>query len=169
MDDFGIRFSVKDIRRFHALQSLFAEVKADKESEAFREPEAWIALVPDDVKASFIWPTEEERVRWLAIRNVTPIVISHPREQLGRTWNFYSVFESLENGAYDLVACEMVADDMAEMRIEPHGYPYGGVGPLIALAESFGFEVLGVNECGRYETRERPFEDEELEANSSAT
>lgn len=39
------------------------------------------------------------------------------------------------------------------MRLNPYGYPHGGVGPLIALAEAFGFTVLGVNECGKYESR----------------
>ena len=38
----------------------------------------------------------------------------------------------------------------AELRIDPHAYPYGGVGPLIALAEAFGFTVLDVNEYGKY-------------------
>jgi len=37
------------------------------------------------------------------------------------------------------------------LRINTFSYPYGGVGALIALAEAFGFEVLGVNECGRFE------------------
>lgn len=38
----------------------------------------------------------------------------------------------------------------------PQWYPYGKVGPFIALAEAFGFAVLGVNECGRFESRRRP-------------
>lgn len=48
----------------------------------------------------------------------------------------------------------MVEDGIAEMRIDPHAYPYGGVGPFIALAEAFGFRVLGVNEYGEYQSRE---------------
>jgi len=47
----------------------------------------------------------------------------------------------------------MFGDGVAEMHINPQAYPYGGVGPLIALAEAFGFTVLGVNECGQYESR----------------
>src|SRR5260370_32378881 len=34
----------------------------------------------------------------------------------------------------------------SELRIDPHAYPYGGVGPLIALTEGFGFTVLGRSE-----------------------
>ncbi len=48
----------------------------------------------------------------------------------------------------------MISDDMAEMRINPHAYPYGGLGPFIALAEAFGFTILGVNEYGKYQSRE---------------
>jgi hypothetical protein len=54
----------------------------------------------------------------------------------------------------DLLECEPAGEGVAEMRIEPHAYPYGGVGPFIAPAEAFGFTVLGVNGCGEYESRE---------------
>jgi hypothetical protein len=47
----------------------------------------------------------------------------------------------------------MVGNAVAEMHINPHAYPYGGVGALIALAEAYGFIVLGVNEYGEYESR----------------
>jgi hypothetical protein len=48
----------------------------------------------------------------------------------------------------------MIDESHAEMQIDPSSYPYGGVGPFIALAEAFGFTVIGVNECGRYEPRD---------------
>ena len=161
MKDFGIRFVVNDSERFEQLRSLFAELKQDKETGEFRDPNAWAQLVPDGVKAGFHWPTEEERRRWLAVRDSTPIAISHPAQQIGTAWNFYSVFEAVEDGEYDLVGCEIVGDRVAEMRIDPHSYPYGGVGPFIALAEAFGFGVLGVNECGKYESREQLSKDVE--------
>ena len=63
------------------------------------------------------------------------------------------MFEAIQESEYDLLSCEMVGGGVAEMHIKPHAYPYGGVGPLIALAEAFGFNVLGVNECGKYESR----------------
>lgn len=64
------------------------------------------------------------------------------------------MFEGVEHGEYDLLGCEMIQDGVAEMRIDPYAYPYGGLGPFIALAEAFGFEVLGVKESGRYESRD---------------
>ena len=69
-------------------------------------------------------------------------------------WDFNRVFEAIEEGEYSVLGCELTEEMIAEMAIEPSAYPYGGVGPLIALVEAFGFVVLGVNECGKYESRE---------------
>jgi hypothetical protein len=63
------------------------------------------------------------------------------------------VFEAMDACDYDLLGCELVRAGVAETRIDPHGYPYGGIAALIGLAEAFGFTVLGVNEHGKYESR----------------
>jgi hypothetical protein len=154
MQAFGVRYAVNDRQRFEALQSLFGELKRDKDAGQFRSAEEWPGLVPDEVKGRFFWPSSGERDRWLAVRDSTPIAIPPPAEQLGSQWNFFRVFESLEEGEYDLLGCEMVDEGVGEIHIDPHAYPYGGVGALIALAEAFGFTVLGVNEYGKYESRE---------------
>jgi hypothetical protein len=155
MEAFGVRFAVEDRQRFETLRSLFAEIKRDKDAGRFRDPEDWTRLVPDEIKGRFTWPTTEERGHWLTVRNSTPIAIPDPSEQLGAEWDFYRVFESIEEGEYDLLECEMAAEGVAEMRIHPHTYPYGGVGPFIALAEAFGFTLLGINEYGEYQSREQ--------------
>jgi hypothetical protein len=154
MDDIGIRFRVTDQNRFGSLRTLFYEMKKDKDSDSFRDPEQWTSLVADEVKAIFNWPSAENRKKWLAVRARTPIAISEPADQLGSTWDFYRVFESVEEAEYSLLSCEMTEAQTAEIHIDPWGYPYGGVGPIIALAEAFGFCVLGVNEYGKYQTRE---------------
>jgi len=151
---FGVRFCVNNPKRFETLRSLFAEIKKDKDSGEFRDPREWIRLVPDEIKSQFSWPTAEEREHWFAIRDSTSIAVPEPSQQLGALWDFYRVFEAIEESEYDVLECVMSGDEMAEMHINPHAYPYGGVGPLIALAEAFGFTVLGVNECGRYESRD---------------
>jgi hypothetical protein len=153
MDAFGVQFLINDERRFGELSALYAEIRRDKDARRFRDPVEWAALVPDAVKAGFDWPTPEERARWLGVRNSTPIAVPDPNQQLGERWDFYRVFESFEDGDYAVLGCERVSGSVGELRIDPYGYPYGGVGPLIALAEAFGFEVLGVNECGRFESR----------------
>jgi hypothetical protein len=152
MEEFGIRFSVTNQTQFASLVVLFDRLKLDKVAGVEGTPEAWSALVPEDVRRHFGVPNDEARQRRIADR--PPIIIREPSEQLGATWDFYRVFESIEEGDYDLLACEMVAPNTAEIHINPHGYPYGGVGPFIALAESYGFHILGVNEYGKYQSRE---------------
>jgi hypothetical protein len=153
MDAFGVRFSVNSTMRFESLRSLYAEFKRDKQAGQFRESSEWIRLVPDEIKRQFSWPTSQDREHWLAVRASTVIAVRDPSRQIGAQWDFYRVFEAIEESEYDVLDCEMVGDGIAEMRIDPHAYPYGGVGPLIALAEAFGFTILGVNEYGKYQSR----------------
>jgi hypothetical protein len=152
MKAFGIRFTAQDPERCASLQTLFAALKQDKESGAFRDADAWKAFVPDDVRIKFRWPTAEAHRARLVDRPT--IIIGNPSEQLGATWDFYRVFESVEEGEYQLLACELVDSATAEIRIHPFAYPYGGIGPFIALAEAFGCRVVGVNEYGMYQSRE---------------
>ena len=154
MEAFGVRFAVNDLQYFEALSSLYAEVRRDKIAGKFRDPAEWVRLVPDEVKARFSWPTPEERSQWLGVRDSVVIAIPDPSQQLGAEWDFYRVFEAIEEGEYDVLACECVGPGVGELRIDPDAYPYGGVGPLIALVEAFGSTVIGVNEYGKYQSRE---------------
>jgi hypothetical protein len=154
MKEFGVRFTVHDPNRFAVLQSLYAEVKRDKDAGQFRDPEEWVRMVPDEIKCRFSWPTQEQRRHWLGIRSSVVTAVPEPSEQLAAVWDFYRVFEAVDEGEYDVLGCELVGTGVGEMRINAHAYPYGGVGPLIALAEAFGFTILGVNEYGKYQTRE---------------
>ena len=153
MESFGVQFSVGDVRRFEELRSLYSEIQHDKQAGEFRDPAEWRRRVPDDIKSRFSWPTVGERERWLARRPSTIIAVPEPSRQIGTRWDFYRGFEAIDEGDYDVLGCELVNEGVAEMRINPHAYPYGGVGPLIALAEAFGFTVLGLNECGQFESR----------------
>jgi hypothetical protein len=154
MEEFGVRFSVNDEQRFAMLRALYAEIKRDKDVGEPRAPEEWVRLVPNEIKGAFSWPSTEQRADWLEIRDSVPITVSEPSGQLEGRWDFYRVFEHIEESDYEALGCELVEAGVGELHIDPHGYPYGGVGPLIALVEAFGFQVLGVNECGEYESRE---------------
>jgi hypothetical protein len=154
MNEFGVRFAVHDSKRFAMLQSLYTEVKRDKDAGHFRDPEEWVRMIPDEIKSRFSWPTPEQRQHWLRIRDSVVIAVSEPSDQLAAVWNFYRVFEAIEEAEYDVLGCQLTGAGVGELHIYPHAYPYGGVGPLIALAEAFGFTILGVNEYGKYQTRE---------------
>jgi hypothetical protein len=159
MEDFGVCFRIDDTSRFDRLRELFGAIKRDKDANSFRSDDEWLPLVPDSVRANFNWPTSTERRAWVDVRDRTPIAISPPADQLGAKWDFFRVIESLENGEYGLLSCEQTEiKDVCEMRIDPWAYPYGGLGPLIALVEAFGFSVLGVNLYGRYLTSNDPRE-----------
>src|SRR4051794_6485468 len=88
-----------------------------------------------------------------AVAQCSTVYANRNRQPQRARWDFYRVFESIEEGEYGLLGCERVSDTVGELRIDTYSYPYGGVGALIALAEAFRFEVLGVNECGKYESR----------------
>lgn len=95
MEASGVRFAVNDARRFETLRSLYAEVKRDKDGGRSRDPAEWVRLVPDEIKGRFSWPTDEERRRWLAVRDSTITAIPDVSRQLGAEWDFYRVFEAM--------------------------------------------------------------------------
>jgi hypothetical protein len=152
MEEFGVRFNLGTAQRFTELKNLFDEIKRDKDAESFRNESEWYSYVPDDVRPSFIWPSVEDREAWVVYSKDRPIAIPDTSEQLSTKWDFFSVIDAFQNGDYRLTGCEKI-NDFYEMHIDPFGYPYGGLGPLIAIVEAFGFCVVGVNEYGKYLTR----------------
>jgi hypothetical protein len=126
---FGVRFEVNNTRRYEALQSVYAEIKRDKDSGQFRHPAAWLKFVFDKLEPG-------------DFRSLLAL-------------NLQRIFELIGEAKYEVLGCEMVSDGIAELQIRPTTYPYGGVFPLTALAQAFGFAVLGFNECGKYESCRR--------------
>lgn len=154
MENFGVRFAIHSPGRFELLRALYAEIKRDKDADQFRGLEEWSRMVPDEIKGRFAWPAPGEQGPRLDLKESVATAIPEPFRQLAARWDFDSVFEAFESGEYDLLGCESVGPGVGEMHIDPHAYPYGGVGPFIALAEAFGFTVLGVNAHGKYQGRE---------------
>ena len=154
MKAFGVRFSIHSQRYFEALKKLFYEIKADKNSDSFRNDEEWPRFIPDELKVNFEWPSPQERQKWLEFSKDKPVRIAKPEEILCAKWSFFSVFDSLKNGEYLLLTCERTEADIGEIHIDPLAYPYGGIGPFLALVEAFQCGIIGVNEYGKYLTRE---------------
>lgn len=149
MEEFGIRFKSSNEAHFSALRRLFLAIKKDKDDGTSRSEKDWIAFVPKELRANFIWPNEAERAEWLYFSRDKPVSIPDETSLITEQWNFYCIVDAFHNGDYDLLRCEKV-NDSYEMHIYPFGYPYGGIGPLIALAEGFGFKIEGVNVYGKY-------------------
>jgi hypothetical protein len=53
------------------------------------------------------------------------------------------MIEAFKNGEYELISCELVSSDMAQLEYNPLAFPYGGTDPIKALVEAFGFHVVG--------------------------
>ena len=154
MDQFGIRFEYGNAAHLEALGLLYNTLKHDKEAEIHRDLSYWFFAIPIELRSNFDWPDGQTLVDLKLQRESCPIWIPEPAEQLSARWDFYSLVDSIHSGDYSMLGLESRGDSMAELQIDPHGYPYGGVGPLMALTEGFGFTILGVNEYGKYLTRE---------------
>jgi len=154
MKHFGVRFEYGDAEHLEALCFLYAEIRRDKEAQHHRELSSWLHAIPAELRSGFDWPDELTLARLKHQRETCIALIPEPAEQLSARWDFYSLVESIHSGDYMVLGVELCGDSVAELQIDPDGYPYGGVGPLIALAEGFGFTILGVNEYGKYLTRQ---------------
>lgn len=117
MEQFGVRFSINNPGRFDALRSLYTEIKRDKDAGRFRDPAEWPALVPDDIKDKFYWPTSEQLQHWVSIRNSVVTVVGDPSDQLSSKWNFNRVFETIEESEYDVLDCVCIAEDIGELHV----------------------------------------------------
>jgi hypothetical protein len=47
---------------------------------------------------------------------------------------------------YELQGVAVLDDELAELRFDALAYPYGGIGALIRLVQSFGFDVVGFDD-----------------------
>jgi len=153
MDNFGIRFRIDRPDLYAALEDAFADLKRAKDEEAFGNAGDWKQKLHPEVAPRLFALSDEERVMDHHLRSVRPVVITSPQEAIGSCWDFGAILDAVEMGDYQLLESKRIDDHTVELRIDPHGYPYGGLGAFIALAEAHGMHVLGVNECGEYESR----------------
>ena len=143
-----VRFQYEKGEVFNALVNLFEVLKKIKNDlDTDFDWKALQELLPKHICINFDWPVSDEP----QFDPSRPIKISPPGTCLGGRWNFAAILELIEMGDYELRECKAIDRNHAEMSLEAFGYPYGGVNPLIALIEGFGFVVVGFNECGVYE------------------
>ena len=153
MESFGINFRIDRPDLYPSLVATFEALKQAKIDEEFGEVEAWEARLAAPARTGFHWPTKAEQEEWSTIRASHPTVITQPEDALGKRWDFGSLLDAIENGEYSLLEIIKTSEGTAELRIDPEAYPYGGIGVFVALVESHGMHVLGVNEYGKYQPR----------------
>ncbi|MEH2393197.1 MAG: hypothetical protein V7K21_16610 [Nostoc sp.] len=145
-----VEFQVDDFTRFNALCEVFNEIKKDKDNNYWRNEEDWLIFFDRKALSNFWWPSEEEKTehyrRWFA----TPVEQRWTDPSLKTPWDFESMFDAFENGEYQLISCSMVSADRARLEFEPFSYPYGGIGAIQALVESFDFVILAEDDGTGY-------------------
>jgi hypothetical protein len=147
-----VEFAVHDPERFRALQRVFQALKKDKDAARFRNPDEWLGVVTDEVKARFAGADERAREAHDLAKEIDPrpIRITPTSETLGLRWDFFSMIDAFENGEYELRSCEMVGASVARWSVYALAYPYGGVGCMVALIEAHGFRVTGIDDGTGY-------------------
>ena len=145
-----VEFQVDDFTRFNALCEVFNEIKKDKDNDYWRNEEDWLIFFDRKALSHFWWPSEEEKTehyrRWFA----TPVKDRWTDPSLKTPWDFESMFDAFKNGEYQLISCSMVSADRARLEFEPFSYPYGGIGAIEALIESFDFVIIAEDEGTKY-------------------
>ena len=143
---FFVAFECADATRLARLQGVFAALKAAKETaRPFAHKGAyWRSLF--DAASLEHFANAGRPSNWIArLRSsLAPILRSSAPAYADRPWDFDSMIYAFENGEYGLVSCAEVTPSVARLEFEPHSWPYGGFGCMVALIESFGFAVTDV-------------------------
>jgi hypothetical protein len=155
-----VRFNVDNLDRFESLQQVFTKIQSIKNLDLESTADNLIVdydldrmrdLMPAEVRSNFIWPTTADELESHKLDKTQPLAIAPPGAFLGERWSLVRILDLIDRCEYSLARCDLVNPQTGEMHVDTWGYPYGGLNALIALIEGFGFEAIGVNECGGYE------------------
>ena len=148
-----IEFSIGSPERFAALHRVFLELKHDKDSDHWRSTDEIMGCFDDPSLQHFSVPLDDERARRLNDLESRPIAITPTELSPGQTWDLDSLIHAFMNGDYELLRCEMVDDGKAQLSFSAFGYPYGGVGCMVALIEAFGGIITGIDDGAGFKNR----------------
>jgi len=90
------------------LQTVFAELKKDKNANAFRADAEWPKLFDSQASDHFEWRTPQERWQWLD-QSARRSSVEVPTENAaGRRWDFFAIIDAFRSGDCELQSCELV-------------------------------------------------------------
>ncbi|MGZ0165708.1 MAG: hypothetical protein ACKVII_17430 [Planctomycetales bacterium] len=141
-----IEFSISSPERFDALRRVFEVFKQDKDTDEWRSNDELHKFFDDEALSKFHWPPDDPRRQRLADLRTRPIIITPTAQATGLRWDLDSLIDAFVNGEYELVSCEMIDAHNARLDFYALGYPYGGVGCMVALVEAFGSTVTGIQD-----------------------
>jgi hypothetical protein len=145
-----VEFESNGVKSLQRLTEFFDLVKAAKDSDEPADESQLLAFLNDSEHSYFSNLTQEEMAEWNEYWFSTPLPKRHSPEMLTPQWDFASMLDAIWNGDYDLIAIRPRATRHV-LEFNPHGYPYGGTGSLVALVECFGHQVVGVDDGTEYE------------------
>jgi hypothetical protein len=145
-----VEFESDGAKSLQRLTEFFDILKTAKDSDEPADESKLLAYLTDDERAYFSNLTSEEVAEWNEYWFSTPLPKRHSPEMLVPQWDFASMLDAIWNGDYDLIAIQPRAPRHV-LEFNPHGYPYGGIGSLVALVECFGHQVVGVDDGTGYE------------------
>ena len=145
-----VEFESSGEKSLQRLTEFFDFVKAAKDSGEPADESQLLAYLTDGERSYFSNLTPEEVAEWNEYWFSTPLTKRHSPEMLTPQWDFASMLDAFWNGDYDLIAIQPRATRHV-LEFNPHGYPYGGTGSLVALVECFGHQVVGVDDGTGYE------------------
>lgn len=103
-----------------------------------------------NVEVAYFWkPTDDEMKEWNDEWFSTPVAVRLSAAMPNPGWTLESMVSALWEGDYDLLGV-VEGDARCRLAFNPHGYPYGGTGSLVALVECFGHAVVGIEDGSGY-------------------
>jgi hypothetical protein len=109
-----------------------------------RTDEQWMSFFDQEALAHFWWPTESELQEWSRQWFDTH---QSKRHLIPPTrWDFGSLIDAVRNNEWDLTGVRSLDDQTALIEFTSHSYPFGGTECLVTLVESFGNQVLEVDD-----------------------
>jgi hypothetical protein len=145
-----VEFESNGEKSLQRLTEFFDLVKATKDSDEPADESQLLAFLTDGERSYFSNLTPEEVAEWNEYWSSTPLPKRHSSEMPIPQWDFASMLDAFWNGDYDLISIQPRATRHV-LEFNPHGYPYGGTGSLVALVECFGHQVVGVDDGTGYE------------------
>jgi hypothetical protein len=109
----------------------------------------FIDYLTNTEKAYFSNLSSEEHDEWQREWFSTPIVTRHSPQMICPQWDLGSMLDTFWNGEYDLITIQE-NNDKYYLTFNPHAYPYGGTGCMVAFLECFGHKVIGIQDGTGY-------------------
>ncbi|GGC64143.1 hypothetical protein [Undibacterium terreum] len=145
-----IEFVPKDEKSLRRTSELFAMLKVAKDADEALDDSRFVDYFTETERAYFWSPSTEEQREWNNEWFSTPIEIRHSPKMLTPQWHLESMLDAFSNGDYQLIAIQD-KNGKYQLAFNPHGYPYGGTGCMVAFLECFGHSIVGIEDGTGYE------------------